>query len=274
MEKRKLLLVDDEASIRMTLGAILEMRGFEVTTAATVAEALSAIQRQRYDVLLSDLNIGQPYDGFTVASATRRLHPDVATVMITGYPAFDAALDSIRQQVDDYMVKPTDVEDLVRRIEDKLTSPKRVLIEQRKRPVEVIGENHDAIITKWLEMVGQDSELGSLPISAGVRTGHLPTFLKALTIQVSERNEKVDSVAMLAAAEHGRQRREQGYTIPQVIRETRILKNVLYGTLQEHLLEIKISQLIAEIIALSMSLTEQLENSIRAFMGEPLAIAS
>jgi len=61
---------------RFWLGTILETRGYEVTTAGTVAEALAAIQRQSYDVLLSDLNIGEPYDGFTVASATRCLHPN------------------------------------------------------------------------------------------------------------------------------------------------------------------------------------------------------
>ncbi|HKR95127.1 MAG TPA: response regulator, partial [Candidatus Angelobacter sp.] len=73
MEQRRLLLVDDEPSIRLTLGTILERRGYQVTVAGTVAEALSAMQEEGFDVLVSDLNVGAPYDGFTIASAMRRL---------------------------------------------------------------------------------------------------------------------------------------------------------------------------------------------------------
>src|SRR5262245_37745362 len=62
----KLLFVDDEPGIRLTLSAILERNGFQVTVAATVAEALALISAQKYDILISDLNIGLPSDGFTV----------------------------------------------------------------------------------------------------------------------------------------------------------------------------------------------------------------
>jgi len=55
--KSRVLFVDDESAIRVTLPAILEMRGFEVAVAATVPEALDAIRSQKFDVLLSDLNI-------------------------------------------------------------------------------------------------------------------------------------------------------------------------------------------------------------------------
>jgi len=263
-----LLLVDDEPNIRLTLGAILEMRGFAVTTAGTVEEALAAIQRQTYDVLLSDLNIGEPYDGFTVASATRRLHPQVATVMITGYPAFDAALESIRQQVDDYLVKPTDVDELVDRIEEKLRSPRRTSPNQRKRPVEIIQENIDALIERWLNVIEADAELTELGVSAAARTGHLPQYLTALTTQIETNEKQAGKMAMEAASQHGRQRRSMGYSVRLLVRETRLLKTVIYEMLQEHLLEIKVSQLIAEIIAFSVSITEQLEISITAFQDD------
>src|SRR5205814_9164625 len=74
MEKRKIriLFADDEPSIRMTLPAILQLEGFEVSVAATVAEALAYINRETFDVLLADLNIGERGDGFTLISAMRR----------------------------------------------------------------------------------------------------------------------------------------------------------------------------------------------------------
>ena len=104
--KNRVLFVDDESAIRVTLPAILEMRGFEVTVAATVPEALDAIRSKTFDVLLSDLNIGEPGDGFTVVSAMRRTQPNCRTIILTGFPDFDKALRSIREQADDYVVKP------------------------------------------------------------------------------------------------------------------------------------------------------------------------
>jgi DNA-binding NtrC family response regulator len=84
MDKPKLLFVDDEDSIRITLPAILHREGFEVTAAATVAEAIALINRQTFDILLSDLNIGEPGDGFTVVSAMRRIQPTARTFILTG----------------------------------------------------------------------------------------------------------------------------------------------------------------------------------------------
>src|SRR5437868_4551877 len=96
------------------------MHGYEVSAAATVAEALKIMNEKSFDVLLTDLNIGQPGDGFTVTSAMRRTQPDAVTIIITGFPAFETALQAIREQVDDYVVKPADVDKLVSCIEDKL----------------------------------------------------------------------------------------------------------------------------------------------------------
>src|SRR5438874_11972725 len=98
MAQTRILFVDDEPSIRLTLPAILEMHGFVVRTASDVPEALALIQKEQFDVLLSDLNIGQPGDGFTIVSAMRRIQPNAVTVIITGYPAFETALEAIRKQ--------------------------------------------------------------------------------------------------------------------------------------------------------------------------------
>ena len=68
MDKRRLLFVDDEPNIRITLPLILAQRGFEVTTAVSVPEALDLINKERFDLLISDLNIGQPGDGFNLVT--------------------------------------------------------------------------------------------------------------------------------------------------------------------------------------------------------------
>src|SRR5512138_3165469 len=113
------LFVDDEPNIRLTLPAILRMHNFEVTAVATVADALAKISEDRFDVLIADLNIGEPGDGFTVVSAMRRTQPDAVTIIMTGFPAFETALEAIRSQVDDYVVKPATIDRLVEVIQRK-----------------------------------------------------------------------------------------------------------------------------------------------------------
>src|SRR6202000_482258 len=126
MATPKLLFVDDEAGIRLTLSAILKIKGFDVTTAASVPEALEIIGTKKFDVLLSDLNIGETGDGFTVVSAMRRIQPEAATFILTGYPDFESALTAIRNQVDDYVTKPADVKQLVHVLREKSSLPRKV----------------------------------------------------------------------------------------------------------------------------------------------------
>ena len=118
--RSRILFVDDEPNIRLTLPPVLEQHSFEVKAVATVAEALAQIRATRFDVLISDLNVGENGDGFRVVAAMREKQPGCITVILTGYPAFETAVDAIRHKVDDYVVKPVDVEVLVSSLRDKL----------------------------------------------------------------------------------------------------------------------------------------------------------
>ena len=115
MAELRLLFVDDDAALRTALGAVLTHHGFSLTTVSSVPEALELISTQKFDVLLSDLNIGEPGDGFTVVSAMRRVQPDACTFILTGYPDLETAIQAIRSQVDDYFSKPLHVDRLVGR---------------------------------------------------------------------------------------------------------------------------------------------------------------
>ena len=112
--------MDDEEGIRLTLPLLLEARGFDVRVAANVAEALSEMRTHKFDVLLSDLNIGKDDDGFTVVQAMRKAHPNCVNILLTGYPAFESALQALHDEVDDYFVKPADLDSLISTIERKL----------------------------------------------------------------------------------------------------------------------------------------------------------
>ena len=120
-----LLFVDDEPSIRLTLPAILEESGFEIRVADSVQSALKEISSHKFDVLLSDLNIGEPRDGFSVVKAAREANPRCVAILLTGYPDLDSEMESIKKEIDGYMVKPADIENLFKTIEQKLAARMR-----------------------------------------------------------------------------------------------------------------------------------------------------
>ena len=122
---RRLLLVDDDATIQRTLLPVLQEHGFEVQFASTVAEALEAIRNHKFDLLVCDLNLDAEGDGFTVASAMRNAYPQCVVVLLTGHPAFESAVKGIHQQVDDYIVKPADFDLLIATLEKKLAMKRR-----------------------------------------------------------------------------------------------------------------------------------------------------
>jgi DNA-binding NtrC family response regulator len=117
---RSLLFVDDELSIRLTLPPLLQEHGFQVNVAANVREALEAIKTNEFDVLICDLNIDRTADGFEVMHAMRQANRDAVVVILTAYPALETALEGIHIEIDDYVVKPADIDSMIRTIERKL----------------------------------------------------------------------------------------------------------------------------------------------------------
>src|SRR5947209_16983266 len=146
LTKTRVLFVDDEAAIRMTLPVILEQQGFEVVIAASVAEALEIMNHQKFDVLLTDLNIGAPADGFILVSAMRRIQPTAATFILTGYPDFQTALEAIRKQVDDYFTKPADIPALVSTLKEKARQPRYFNESTGKRTSHPLREQSDEAV--------------------------------------------------------------------------------------------------------------------------------
>lgn len=87
-QRKQILFVDDEDSIRLTLSLVLQQRGYDVEVAASVREAIGKITSNRFDVLLSDLNIGEAGDGFAVVRAIREVNSGCVTIILTGVPWF------------------------------------------------------------------------------------------------------------------------------------------------------------------------------------------
>jgi CheY-like chemotaxis protein len=84
--KRRILLVDDDLAVLLTLKAVLELNGFEVETAASSAEALARIESGVYQMVISDLRMESEDSGLEVLRAARRQAYDPATALLTAYP--------------------------------------------------------------------------------------------------------------------------------------------------------------------------------------------
>lgn len=263
-EPTTILFVDDEPGIRMTLPVILDGFQFKVSVAATVPEALQMIATQQFDVLISDLNIGQPGDGFTVVSAMRRTQPTAATFILTGYPAFETALEAIRQQVDDYLIKPADIQSLVEKIRQALISPRSIRHLQPKRIAEILEDNKREIVRRWLAIAHQDPQISLPKRTDRELTDHLPAAIEEIISRC--RGNKLSDTALKAAELHGRTRFKQGCSIPSLIREARMLQEVLSAMVQENLLGADVSFLIPDLVRIGESIQSTVEASIRGYL--------
>jgi DNA-binding NtrC family response regulator len=112
-------MVDDEASIRLTLGAMLTRAGYEVTSAGDGEEAVALLERQAFDLLLVDLKM-PGMGGMQVVTAARRRQPDIAVIVLTGHGSLDTAIEGIHQDVFDYLLKTAEPPSVVDRVKAAL----------------------------------------------------------------------------------------------------------------------------------------------------------
>jgi DNA-binding NtrC family response regulator len=102
----KVLLVDDDDAIREMMTATLDQKGFDVVAASNVTEALKLITKESFDVLITDLHMPNPSDGFAVITAMRHIQPNALTLLVSGYPDVKSAMDAILLEADEIIVKP------------------------------------------------------------------------------------------------------------------------------------------------------------------------
>jgi signal transduction histidine kinase len=107
----RVLIVDDEESVTITMAAILEMDGYSVATALRGDDALSQIAKEEFDLVLTDLRLDD-FDGMDVLAAARRRSPNTVGIVLTGYASLESAVTALREGAYDYMLKPADVEEL------------------------------------------------------------------------------------------------------------------------------------------------------------------
>ncbi len=120
MIKRRILLVDDELAILLTLKAVLEINGFEVETAASAKEAKLKIRSHTYHMVITDMRMESETAGNEVVAAARKAPYQPAVAMLTAFPLPDSEWQE--DGADEMLVKPMNTSDLVRQLEALLIS--------------------------------------------------------------------------------------------------------------------------------------------------------
>jgi signal transduction histidine kinase len=132
----RILVVDDEDNVLITIKAILEMDGHAVDIAQTAAEAIEMVNGTDYDVVLTDLRLGDA-SGQDILASVRKRRPTTVLLMLTGYASLESAIGALRQGAYDYLIKPSDPEELratVRRAVERRQLGRA--LEQRVRELE------------------------------------------------------------------------------------------------------------------------------------------
>lgn len=127
MKTASLLLVDDDRQVLGSMADWLRSQGYELDTATSRQDALSAINRRHYDIVLADIRLGDG-DGFDILGHCRKQRPDTSVIMITGYGTVDSAVEAIRAGAFDFLTKPLIDEELEMALERALNQ--RQVIEE------------------------------------------------------------------------------------------------------------------------------------------------
>jgi CheY-like chemotaxis protein len=261
----RVLLADDDDTVRNMLQVTLERDGFEVVAVASVSEALSRIATEKFDVLLSDLHMPQAGDGFTVVSAMRHTHPNAVTLVLSGYPALDEALSAIRLQADEVLVKPIQIASLREIIREKLANPITRAPAVTESVASILEHNLDATIQDWMGLVEQDEELTRVPLSFKDRSGHLPNLLAELIFRLRLRPATKADFST-AAREHGILRFKQGYTAAMMVEESRILQVSIFNTLQNNLPRVDFSKVLLDVMTIADAVDSQLKQAMMSYV--------
>lgn len=135
----KILLVDDEESIRFTLSAFLRREGHEVVAAATLDDAMRALDPQHGgppDLVIADIVL-RGENGLDFARAVRQSHPSIPVILLTGRPSVETAVRALAEAADQYLIKPVDKDRILEAVRSALRhkaldDERRALVAERE----------------------------------------------------------------------------------------------------------------------------------------------
>jgi DNA-binding NtrC family response regulator len=151
IEQGKLLIVDDELSVRDSLGKWFREEGYDVTTAEDANEALSRLAEHRWDAALVDIKM-RGTDGIELQRRMHEIDSDLMVIIMTGYASVDTAVSALKNGAYDYVTKPLDPDEIAHLV-------KKAIAHRRTEEENVRLRQTVAEVAKPEEIVGQSSAM-------------------------------------------------------------------------------------------------------------------
>src|SRR5262245_32251409 len=107
----RILVVDDEESIREFFEIMLKREGYEVVTASNGREALEKLKKAKVDLILSDIQMPE-MSGLELLAAVKELDPELVVIMITAFGSTETAVEAMKLGAYDYVQKPFKIEEI------------------------------------------------------------------------------------------------------------------------------------------------------------------
>ena len=153
--KEYVLVVDDEQSLRQLLGLFFRKEGFEVDTAASLADAERAIEANAYDLVLTDLRLAEPDDGLKVLRAAVQKNPWTQVIVLTAYGTVETAKEAMKYGAYDYLAKPFDNAELRKIVQSALARKEDAAGRRRALRESVRGTSaYEGIVGRSEAMLG------------------------------------------------------------------------------------------------------------------------
>jgi len=118
-ERARILVVDDDESIRSVLSTVLEEKGYKVDTARNGREAIEKSKHRFYNLALIDIRLPD-MEGTLLLEELKETVPEMVKIILTGYPSLSNAIEAVNKGADRYLVKPVDPEVLDKVIKEHL----------------------------------------------------------------------------------------------------------------------------------------------------------
>ena len=119
MKQHSILVVDDELLIRDLLYDFFQQQGWSISVAENGEKALEILRSRKIDLLLTDIKMPQ-MDGLSLTSKVRAMYPEIPVVLMTGYPSVETAVEGIREKVEDYIIKPFNINKLFKTLKSQI----------------------------------------------------------------------------------------------------------------------------------------------------------
>ena len=148
--KIKLLVVDDEKQFSDVLSKRLKLQGFEVATVFNGEEAVQMVQQQEFDVVILDV-LMPGKSGIDTLKEIKKINPLIHIIMLTGHARIDTAIEGMELGAYDYLIKPTEIDELVEKI--RLANTHKTAMEERTHHAQTTATVKRQGGSKWVASI-------------------------------------------------------------------------------------------------------------------------